>query len=158
MSSVFIGLGSNLGEREENLKTAIHKLSLHPEIDIMKKSSIKETVPVDYLDQPLFLNQIVEIRTALGPHDLLKFLKKTESDMGRTFIVSKGPRLIDLDILIYDKIILDSRDLCIPHREIKNRDFIMEHLVELCPYLTDPATGEFYTTVMLSLQEVHQDA
>ncbi len=99
---------------------------------------------MDYLDQPRFLNMIIVAETDLTPHELLKTTGKIELEMGRRKTVPKGPRTIDLDILLYDDIILKTGDLTIPHPEIKNRQFIMRHLIELNPELTDPETKQRY--------------
>ena len=144
MARVYVGLGTNLGDRHENLSKAIDLLSHSGKNSIIKKSSVKETDPVDYLDQPAFLNQIILIDTLLQPEDLLKYLNKIEIQIGRNKIIPKGPRIIDLDILLYDRLIYNTEKLTIPHREIKNRPFIVEHLVELDEEIVDPLTGLKY--------------
>lgn len=144
MAIAYIGLGSNLGDRRKNLTDAIQHLASRCPATILDKSSIIETDPVDYLDQPRFLNQVIVIKTSLTPHDLLRELKQAEEDLGRIKSIPKGPRTIDLDILLYDDIMLKTDDLTIPHPEIKNRKFILQHLIELDPDLKDPATGRKY--------------
>jgi 2-amino-4-hydroxy-6-hydroxymethyldihydropteridine diphosphokinase len=144
MAIAYIGLGSNLGDREKHLANAIQHLLSRCPATILDKSSIIETDPVDYLDQPPFLNQVIVIETSLAPHDLLLTLKQAEADLGRTKSFPKGPRTIDLDILLYDDIMLKTDDLTIPHPEIKNRKFILQHLIELDPDLLDPTTGRKY--------------
>ena len=144
MAIAYIGLGSNLGDRKKNLTDAIQRLASRSPVTILDNSSIIETDPVDYLDQPRFLNQVIVIETSLTPHDLLRELKQAEEDLGRIKSIPKGPRTIDLDILLYDDIILKTDDLTIPHPEIKNRKFILQHLIELDPDLKDPATGRKY--------------
>ena len=144
MARVYIGLGTNLGDRQANIKNARLELKKHKDIDIIKESSIEETDPVDFIEQPKFLNQIILIKTGAAPLDLLRILKKIEKKLGRKISFAKGPRLIDLDILIYDDMILRTEDLTIPHPEIKNRKFIMKHLIEIDPGIADPATGERY--------------
>lgn len=146
MALAYIGLGSNLGNREKQLEKAIAAIASGLPAIILKKSSIIETEPVDYLDQPRFLNQVILIETDLRPHDLLRQLQKTEGDLGRTKSFPKGPRTIDLDILLYDNIIMKTDDLIIPHPEIKNREFVLKHLLELEPDIMDPATGKKYRT------------
>ncbi len=148
MAIVYIGLGSNLGDREKNLKEAVHKLTSRPSINLLKQSSILETEPVDYQDQHRFLNMIIVVETALTPQELLVSTGKTELELGRQKTFPKGPRTIDLDILLYDNVILQTADLTIPHPEIKNRKFIMQHLVELEPDLVDPVTGNKYRTIV----------
>jgi len=141
MALVYIGLGTNLGERGENLKRALDALRSHGEIDVLKQSSVLETSPVDYLEQPDFFNQIILIKTDCGPEALLAFLKSVERDMGRETIILKGPRIIDLDIILYDDMIYKSESLVVPHPEMMKRPFILDHLIELNPDVTDPLTG-----------------
>ena len=144
MPFVFIGLGTNLGNKKANMQKACDCLIGIEGIELVKKSSIEETEPVDFLEQPSFLNQIILIETSLKPEELLKHMQSIESGMGREKIIPKGPRIIDLDILLYDDLIQDTQDLKIPHPEIKNRQFILKHLLELNPDLIDPETGRGY--------------
>ena len=144
MATAYIGLGSNLGDRERNLREAVRRLTAHCPLRVLATSTILETDPVDFLDQPRFMNMVVRIETTLTPHELLHCLKKSERELGRKKTFSKGPRTIDLDILLYDNIILNTEDLTIPHPEIKNREFVMRHLIELDPELVDPLTGAKY--------------
>ena len=148
MAIAYVGLGSNLGEREKHLKNAIRHLASRCPVTILKKSSVIETDPVDYKDQPRFLNQVIVIETSLAPHDLLRELKQAEADLDRTKSFPKGPRTIDLDILLYDDIMLKTDNLTIPHPEIKNREFILRHLIELDPDLKDPETGKKYRELL----------
>lgn len=148
MAIVYIGLGSNLGDRGKNLADAVRSLSSRPFITLLKQSSILETEPVDYLDQPRFLNTIVIVDTCVAPRELLTITKEIEVELGRQKSVPKGPRIIDLDILLYDDIIINESDLTIPHPEIKNRRFIIQHLIELNPELRDPITGDPYQIVI----------
>ncbi len=144
MPRVFIGLGSNLGNREENISKA-KNLLIDSGIKILKESSILETDPVIVLDQPKFLNQIIVIETVLSPVELLEKLKSTEISIGRKKSIPRGPRIIDIDILLYNNHIIEEYNLRIPHPEIKNRKFILDHLAELEPDLTDPITGKKYS-------------
>jgi 2-amino-4-hydroxy-6-hydroxymethyldihydropteridine diphosphokinase len=145
---VYLGLGSNIGDRNSYLEAALSLIVKECSAFIVAKSSIKETKPVDYEEQPDFLNQVVKIETELTPFDLLLALKKIESDVGRTYRFSKGPREIDIDILIYDDVIMESNVLTIPHREIVKRDFVLEHLVELDPQLIEPVSKKKYSEVL----------
>ena len=144
MATVYIGLGTNMGNRENNLSNALDYLENDSNIHNIKTSSIKETMPVDYLNQPHFLNQVICIETGYSPRELLVSLKSIEDEMGRKKEIPKGPRIIDLDILLYDDLILDTDDLKIPHLEIHNRNFILEHLIELSPELEDPRSKKMY--------------
>ncbi len=137
MSIVYIGIGSNLGNREENCKRAIE---LIPEkgIRVSECSSMIETEPWGVTDQPKFINMAVEVETSLGPEELLSVLKKIEHDIGRVPDIRWGPRAIDLDILLYDDIILKQPDLEIPHPGIKERDFVLKPLTEIAPDIVHP--------------------
>jgi 2-amino-4-hydroxy-6-hydroxymethyldihydropteridine diphosphokinase len=147
MPLVYIGLGSNLGDRSVNITKACSELLINRNIGLLKESSIEETDPVDYLDQPLFLNQIILVKTEIHPEQLLKILKLIEKKLGRKKTIPKGPRVIDLDILLYDDIIFNSHKLRIPHPEIKNRNFILKHLIEINPSLIDPLSRIPYTDI-----------
>lgn len=148
MAVVYIGLGSNVGDRHEYLLRASSEILIKCEAELLAESSIKVTKAVDFENQPDFLNQVIKIRTEKTPVNLLAILKKIEEDMGRIYRFSKGPREIDLDILLYNDIIINENILKVPHPEILNRFFILEHLVELDPGLTDPVTRKKYSEVM----------
>jgi 2-amino-4-hydroxy-6-hydroxymethyldihydropteridine diphosphokinase len=137
MAIVYIGIGSNLGNREENCKKAIGLL-LENGITVTRMSSIIETEPWGVTDQHKFVNSAVETHTDLGPEELLAALKKIESDMGRLPSARWGPRLVDLDILFYDDMVMKTDDLEIPHRYIKERDFVLKPLAEIAPEKIHP--------------------
>jgi len=147
MALVYIGLGSNLGDRLINIKNACKELLQNSNIILVKSSSIEETDPVDYLDQQRFLNQIILVKTNIPPDLLIKELQRIEISLGRKKTIIKGPRIIDLDILLYDNTIQNTNELTIPHPEIKNRLFILKHLVEINPDLIDPPTGMLYCDI-----------
>jgi 2-amino-4-hydroxy-6-hydroxymethyldihydropteridine diphosphokinase len=147
MAIVYIGLGSNMGNRNEYLRTAAANIVEKCGAYLIACSSIKETKAVDFEDQPDFLNQVIKIRTDHDPLPLLKLLKKIEGDMGRVYRFSKGPREIDLDILLYDDIVVNESTLKVPHPEILNRDFVVEHLIELDPELVEPISKKKYSEV-----------
>ncbi len=144
MAVVYVGIGTNLGDRFENIKNAKSEMLNTGLVDILDESTIDETEPVDLPDQPKFLNQIIRIETGIPPEKLLIILKNIEKKLGRKKTIDKGPRTIDLDILLYDDILLNTANLRIPHPEIRNRGFILKHLNELNPRLVDPVTGEKY--------------
>lgn len=148
MAIVYAGLGSNLGNRAEYIALARDLIVSDAGAIIIAESSISETRPVDYVDQPLFLNQIIKIKTDADPETLLKYFKDIEKKLGRKKRFSKGPREIDIDILLYDNIIYNSKNLVIPHGEILKRGFVLEHLVELDPELEDPVTHKKYRGVL----------
>lgn len=132
----YLSLGTNLGDRLANLSAAITKLP--PKINPMVQSSIYESEPWGYSDQPAFLNQVIKAATDLEPLDLLAFLKSTEVQMGRQETFRFGPRLIDLDILFFDDLILETPTLTIPHPRIAERAFILVPLAEIAPDLLHP--------------------
>lgn len=131
MDRVFLGLGSNLGDRYDNLQQAIRLISSIPEINLVKSSSIYETKPFGYLEQPNFLNMVIEINTSLKADELLKTILNIEKDIGRIREKRWGPRIIDIDILLYGNDSIDSEDLKVPHPYICERLFVLIPLKEI---------------------------
>jgi len=148
MATAYIGLGTNLGDREENLSRAISLIESTPGITVIRKSTVLETAPVEYLDQPDFLNQAIAIETEIPPDELLDALLAIEKSMGRKRDIPKGPRTIDLDILLYGRIVMSTERLRIPHPAITRRKFLMVHLVELDPGLADPESARAYKDIL----------
>ena len=138
MPAVYIALGSNIGDRERNIRDAIRRVS-ESGIRVLKVSSLYETEPVDYLDQPWFLNAVLEAQTTLIPEQLLATLRQIESQMGSKKPFAKGPRLIDLDILLYDDATIDTPELQIPHPRMLQRNFVLAPLAEIAPELRHPS-------------------
>jgi 2-amino-4-hydroxy-6-hydroxymethyldihydropteridine diphosphokinase len=138
MPTTYLALGSNIGDREKNLREAIRFLR-ESALQVTKISSIYETEPVDYLDQPWFLNAVLEAQTTLPAADLLATLRTIESQMGSKKAFAKGPRLIDLDILLYDDTTIDTPDLQIPHPRMIQRNFVLVPLAEIAPTLRHPS-------------------
>jgi len=135
---VYLSLGSNLGDRAANLKAAIAALpsaSLH----VRRVSSFYETEPVDYLDQPWFLNCVVEGETDSRPIELLQALRAIESHLGSKKVFAKGPRLLDIDILLFGDLSLDTPELQIPHPRMFERKFVLAPLAEIAPQLQHPS-------------------
>ncbi len=137
MSVVYIGIGSNLGNRRENCLHAIELLQKKG-IIVTKRSSLYETEPWGVKDQPRFINMAVEIDTSLEPKELLKILKNIEKELGREKSSKWGPRIIDLDILLFDDIILNKDNLKIPHPLMHKRDFVLRPLCEIAPDVYHP--------------------
>lgn len=137
---VYIGLGTNLGDRMENLAAARHALS--PQVILLEASPIYETKPWGYSNQPDFLNQVVKAQTELEPLDLLAFLKQWEARLGRTPSFKYGPRLVDIDILFFDDLILETPALTIPHPEIPKRAFVLAPLTDIAPDMIHPIYGK----------------
>ena len=138
MPTVYLALGSNIGDREANLREALRLLT-ESGIQILKLSSIYETEPVDYLDQPWFLNAVLEAQTDLPAALLLITLRQIESQMGSKKPFAKGPRLIDLDILLYGNETIDTPELQVPHPRMLQRNFVLAPLAEIAPTLRHPA-------------------
>ena len=137
MSTAFIGIGSNLGNREGNCLRATGLLGTKG-LRVEKQSSLYETAPWGEKNQPLFLNMAVEIQTDCTPEELLRLLKEIESELGREKTYKWGPRVIDLDILLFDNLIMNRHDLCIPHPLLHKRDFVLKPLAELAPDMLHP--------------------
>jgi len=133
---VYLALGTNLGKREANLKSAISNLT--PQLQVLAKSPVYETPPWGYADQPEFLNQVIKAQTYESPEPLLKHLKRLESALGRQPGLQNGPRLIDIDILFYDDLVLNSPPLVIPHPHVHERAFVLVPLNDIAPDLEHP--------------------
>ncbi|MGV8025866.1 MAG: 2-amino-4-hydroxy-6-hydroxymethyldihydropteridine diphosphokinase [Anaerolineaceae bacterium] len=133
---VFLGTGSNLGDRLANLHKAINALNNIALID--RTSKVYETKPWGFTDQPAFLNQVLTATTNLDPFDLLASIKMMENEIGRSPTFRYGPRIIDVDILFFDDLVLDEERLTIPHPHITERAFVMVPLHEIAPQLVHP--------------------
>jgi 2-amino-4-hydroxy-6-hydroxymethyldihydropteridine diphosphokinase len=138
---VYLGLGSNLGDRRSNLNRARERIE-SPECHILRASSLYETAPRDVLDQPKFLNQVIEVDTGLFPRMLHTRLQQIEREIGRKPTVPKGPRVIDLDILLFGNSVIATAALEIPHPRMAERRFVLEPLAELAPDLRHPVTRQ----------------
>ncbi|MDW7651368.1 MAG: 2-amino-4-hydroxy-6-hydroxymethyldihydropteridine diphosphokinase [Bacillota bacterium] len=133
MARAFLGLGSNMGDRQKELDFAIGRLREHPQITLVRAADYLETDPVGYLDQDKFLNSAAEIETSLSPYQLLAVLQKIEHDAGRIRTIRWGPRTLDIDILLYEDLVLDDPDLTIPHPRMREREFVLLPLSEIAP-------------------------
>ena len=133
---VYLALGSNMGNRAANLKEAI--ASLAPQMEVKAKSSVYETPPWGYEDQEKFLNQVLRVETYLKPEQLIKHLKRLEVALGRKESFQNGPRLIDIDILFYDDLVLYSPALTIPHPRVHERGFVLVPLLDIASDLVHP--------------------
>lgn len=141
----FLSLGSNMGDRVAYLEAACLELAAHPEISILRRSSLYETEPVGYRNQGWFLNRVVGVATTMEPRELLVFVHEIEDRLGRRRLIRWGPRVIDLDILLYGGLVLQTPDLVIPHPRMYERNFVLVPLQEIAPGLVHPdgrTTGE----------------
>lgn len=132
MSVAFVGVGTNMGDRLLNIQNAIEALKLLPNTTVEKVSNIYETEPWGLKEQANFLNGVIKISTKLSPNALLGGLLGIEAAMGRVREIKNGPRILDLDLLIYDDVVLNSEELILPHPLITEREFVLKPLCELC--------------------------
>lgn len=131
MKEAYIGLGSNLGDRESYLRRAIRALDEHPSVEVARCSSLYETAPVGYPDQGDFLNMVAAVRTELPPIALYRYMAQIEARLGRVRDIRWGPRTIDLDLLLYEDAKLDTPELVIPHPRMWERAFVLVPLLEV---------------------------
>lgn len=127
----YISLGTNMGDRYKNLVNAIHYLKVEKEIHLVKCSSIYDTVPVGYTEQEDFLNMVISVRTTLTPNELLEICLRIEKDLGRKREFKWGPRIIDLDILLYNQENIEAENLIVPHPRMQERAFVLAPLLEI---------------------------
>jgi 2-amino-4-hydroxy-6-hydroxymethyldihydropteridine diphosphokinase len=150
----FIGLGSNLGERESMIRRALDDLARLPSTTLVRASSLYDTEPVGDPDQPGFLNAVAELETGLTARQVLWNLLLIERRLGRVRTRRWGPRVIDLDLLLHGDEVLDQPDLTVPHPELIRRSFVLVPLVELDPLVVHPVTGE---TMLAHLTRLKND-
>jgi 2-amino-4-hydroxy-6-hydroxymethyldihydropteridine diphosphokinase len=141
MKTIYLGLGSNVGDREAYLRTALARLEA-PDLHVLRTSPVYETEPVDYTDQRWFLNVVAEAETELFPMQLLSRTSRIEREMGRVRTIAKGPRTIDIDILFYGRAVVRSSKLQIPHPRIAERRFVLVSLADLVPDLRHPVSHQ----------------
>jgi 2-amino-4-hydroxy-6-hydroxymethyldihydropteridine diphosphokinase len=154
LKRIYLALGSNLGDRLENLAQARQQLAASG-VCILRESSIYETAPRDVPDQPMFLNQVIEAETALFPRQLLSCVQKIERALGRKRIVAKGPRTIDIDILLFGEAVVSADDLEIPHPRMMERRFVLEPLAELAADLRHPVTKVSVREMLAKVADQH---
>ena len=150
---VFIGLGSNLGDRLYNLKRALSKVSCLPDLKVEKYSSVYEAQAVGYVPQDNFLNMAVEISTNLNPESFFLQIQKIEKDLGRIRNVRWGPRIIDIDILYWETKVLKTDNLQIPHSEVENRRFVLVPLEEIAPKFKSPPKFQEISVLLENVQD-----
>jgi 2-amino-4-hydroxy-6-hydroxymethyldihydropteridine diphosphokinase len=149
---IYLSLGSNLGDRAGNLERAIAAL---PEIGVrvLRRSSLYETEPVDFLEQPWFLNCVVQAETSLEPRQLLEDLQAIERNLGSKKLVPRGPRIIDLDILFYGTDVIHTEGMVIPHPRLAERRFVLVPLSELAPELCHPVLRKTAAELLAATQD-----
>ena len=150
--AIYIALGSNLGDKEKNLKEALQRLE-QKGVEILRVSDFIQTEPYGVTDQPAFLNAVAEIRTDRSPLELLHALLQVEQDMGRKRLRHWGERNIDLDLLLYHGDIIDLPELKVPHLDMQNRDFVLRPLAQIAPAAVHPILGKKIEQLWDELQE-----
>ncbi len=155
MSIIYLALGTNLGDRPANLRAAIE--TLPSEINVITESKVYETPPWGYENQPAFLNMAVKCETNLEPELLLKRLKQLEVQLGREQSFHWGPRLIDIDILFYDDLILESESLIIPHPRLQERGFVLVPLADIASDFVHPVLKKTIKELLASvdINDIH---
>jgi len=153
--TAYIGIGSNLGTPGRNCIEAIEKISTNDDIKIISKSSFYQTAPIGHIEQGWFVNSVIKVNTQLNPKELLAVLLTIESEMGRIRKEKWGPRLIDLDLLLYGNLILNQEGIILPHPEIQKRKFVLVPLNEVAENLIHPIQKK---TIKTLLQELSDDA
>lgn len=154
MKRVYLSLGSNVGKRDENLERALETLD-HKEVRISARSSVYETEPQDVVQQPWFLNLAVECETRYFPMQLLDVIERIEREMGRERgpnAVRRGPRVIDIDVLLFGDVVMATPRLTVPHPRMLERRFVLEPLLEIAPDLRHPGTGEALSKYLGNLE------
>ncbi|MCA1597507.1 MAG: 2-amino-4-hydroxy-6-hydroxymethyldihydropteridine diphosphokinase [Chloroflexi bacterium] len=148
MAITYIALGANLSDRAATLRAAIERLGALGVVEAV--SPFFDTAPVGYTEQPRFLNAVARLRTGLPPRELLRELLEIEASLGRVRTVRWGPRVIDLDLLLYDDDIIDEPDLVVPHPRLHERRFVLEPLAALAPDLAHPILKRTVSALLAS--------
>lgn len=139
MAIAYLGIGTNIGDRGANISRALREISRASRV--LAVSRVYQTAPIGYADQPAFWNLAVKVSTSLPARDLLLRLKDAERLMGRTVTFANGPRVIDIDVLFYDDLVVDDGVLVVPHPRVMERAFVLRPLVEIASLLVHPGTG-----------------
>ncbi|MGM9519084.1 MAG: 2-amino-4-hydroxy-6-hydroxymethyldihydropteridine diphosphokinase [Phascolarctobacterium sp.] len=150
MHTAYVALGSNLGDKEGNLRRGLELLEQRG-VEVVKTSTFICTEPYGVTDQPQFLNGVCEVRTSLAPLELLHTLLDIEREMGRVRLRHWGERNIDLDLLLYEDVIMDTPELKLPHPDMQNRDFVLLPLAEIAPQLIHPTLRKTISELVICL-------
>ena len=147
MHKIFIGLGSNLKNPQQKIKSAIQLIQEIDTVNLISQSSLYETPPIGFIDKPHFINAVIEISSPINFSYLLVNLLRVEEDFGRIRMQKNGPRTLDLDILLFDDLVLNSQTLTIPHPRMHERLFVLIPLLEISPLLSMPNHGSISTLI-----------
>lgn len=150
---VYLSLGSNIGDKRKNLLEAIRKIGELENTEVVKSSTILETEPFGYLEQDNFLNACLEVKTLMTAQEFLKVILQIELDMGRVREIKWGPRIIDIDMLFYDKEVIEEDNLAVPHPWICEREFVLDPLSEIAPNYIHPLEKKTITMLARKLKE-----
>ena len=151
--TAYLGLGANLGDPQKTLSQALRELAKHPKIKLTQASSLYQTAPVGVVDQPDFLNAVVRIETALPPDALMTAVPSVEKKLGRVRTIRWGPRVIDIDVLLYGAREIETPLIMVPHPRMRERAFVMTPLAEIAPSLTVPGEGRNAAKIASELPE-----
>ena len=158
MSTAYIAVGSNLGDKQQNCEKGIAALIRTPETAVTARAEFYRTAPVDFTDQEWFVNTAVRVTTDLAPHDLLKRLKSIENDVGRIKSdIRFGPRILDMDIIFYDTLVLKSDTLEIPHPRMHKRRFVLRPICDIDPAAMHPTLKRPVKTLLDEIEDPDQD-
>jgi len=150
LTVVYLGFGSNIGDREANIRRALEQLQT-VDLRLLRVSSLYETEPMGFHDQPWFLNQVAEFVTELLPLQLLQRIQNVEKKLGRKREVVNGPRTIDIDILLFGDVVMKTAELTLPHPRYRERRFVLEPLLELNPALQDTETRQPLSAILAAI-------
>ncbi len=158
MATAYIGMGSNVGDKEKNISDALKLLKTQPEIKVRKTAPLYRSAPVGYTEQDWFLNTVIEVETTLSPDKLLQKLLQTEKRLGRVRTIRWGPRTLDLDLLLYGNSTINTADLVIPHPRMLERAFVIVPLADLNPnlVLANGKTAKELAAELLLTQQIYQ--
>lgn len=149
---VYVAFGSNMGDKEAHIERGLTLLNSYDGVIVEKASDIIHTAPYGGVEQEEFLNGVASVKTYLSPWELLDVLHEVEASENRERIIRWGPRTLDLDIIFFDNLVMDEEELCIPHIDMQNREFVLQPMMELAPYKRHPVTGKSVQEMLTELR------